>query len=53
MGVADANTRNEAKELDVRIVRNSVIYRLEDELKGAMESVMPMDKVLTREVGLL
>ena len=49
IGVADAGARSLAKELDVRIVRDTVIYRLEDELKSTMENLMPKDKTLTRE----
>ena len=39
-----------AKELDVRIVRDTVIYRLEDELRALIESLLPKERVLTREV---
>jgi translation initiation factor IF-2 len=49
VGVADSVTRATAKELDVKIVRDTVIYRLEDELRAAMESHMPKERSLVRE----
>ena len=49
VGVADSVTRATAKELDVKIVRDTVIYRLEDELLAAMESHMPKERSLVRE----
>ena len=49
VGIADSVTRAMAKEMDVKIVRDTVIYRLEDELRAVMESHMPKERALTRE----
>lgn len=49
IGVADASTRTIAKEQDVRIVRDTVIYRLEDELMASMTALMPKQRLLHPE----
>jgi translation initiation factor IF-2 len=49
VGIADATTRSTAKEADIKIVRDSVIYRLEDELVAKIESLMPKEKVVVHE----
>lgn len=49
IGVADASTRSIAKEQDVRIVRDTVIYRLEDELLASMTALMPRQRLLHSE----
>lgn len=46
----DAETRAFAKENEIKIFRESVIYRLEDALKAEMEKNMPTEKTITREV---
>jgi len=45
VGLADSSTRATANELDVRVVRDNVIYRLEDELIATMEAHMPKEKI--------
>lgn len=50
VNVADAATRATAKELDVKIVRDSVIYRLEDELINLIETCLPKERFLHLEV---
>lgn len=49
VGLADSATRASAKELDVAIIRDTVIYRLEDSLKDAMQAQMPKERSLVRE----
>ena len=49
VGLADSATRASAKELDVTIMRDSVIYRLEDSLRTAMQAQMPKERSLVRE----
>lgn len=41
------------KEYGIQFVRDSVIYRLEDALKAAMESKLTKQRVITREVRYL
>jgi hypothetical protein len=38
------------QELDVRVVRDTIIYRLEDELRSLMENLLPKERVTTKEV---
>eukprot|EP00605_Chrysophyceae_sp_TOSAG23-4_P000975 GSChrysophyteH1.ASY1.ANO1.1075.1 assembled CDS len=45
VGVADSTTRAMAKEHDVSIARDNVIYRLEEKLVNEMQAVMPMERV--------
>lgn len=49
IGLADSSTRSYAKEMDIKIVRDTVIYRLEDSLVSTMESLMPKQRVLVKE----
>jgi len=49
VGLADSATRSSAKEHDVKIVRDTVIYRLEDALRLAMQTQMPKERSLVRE----
>eukprot|EP01041_Mallomonas_annulata_P010399 gene10399-21684_t len=49
IGIVDAGTRSAAKEHDIRIMRDTVIYRLEDELKATMLSMMPRLRILHLE----
>ena len=49
VGLADSATRACAKELDVSIMRDTVIYRLEDSLRSAMQAQMPKERSLVRE----
>ncbi len=44
VGVADSTTRSMAKEADVTITRDNIIYRLEEKLLHEMSSVMPMER---------
>ena len=41
------------KENEIKVFRESVIYRLEDALKAEMEKNMPTEKTVTREVRAL
>eukprot|EP00606_Chrysophyceae_sp_TOSAG23-5_P000800 GSChrysophyteH2.ASY1.ANO1.1606.1 assembled CDS len=43
--VADSTTRSMAKEQDVSIARDNIIYRLEEKLREKMQNCMPMIKV--------
>ena len=49
IGIADNSTRNEAKQNDITIVRNSIIYRLEDALVEKMTSLMPQERILKEQ----
>lgn len=49
IGLADSATRACAKELDVSIIRDTVIYRLEDSLRTAMQAQMPKERTLISE----
>ena len=49
VGLADSATRASAKELDVSIIRDTVIYRLEDSLRESMQAQMPKERSLVRE----
>ena len=43
--VADSTTRSMAKEQDVSIARDNIIYRLEEKLREKMQNCMPLIKV--------
>jgi translation initiation factor IF-2 len=45
VGIADSTTRSMAKEHDVRIARDNIIYRLEEKLKDEMQTRMPLEKI--------
>jgi translation initiation factor IF-2 len=49
INVADGNTKTVAKQLDVKIFRDAVIYRIEDELKSLVESFLPKERIVTKE----
>lgn len=49
VNLADSYTRTMAKEKDIRVFRDTVIYRLEDELKTVMASVLPKIRTLNME----
>ncbi|KAJ1433792.1 hypothetical protein B484DRAFT_301361, partial [Ochromonadaceae sp. CCMP2298] len=49
VGIQDAATRAAAKQLDVPIHRDEVIYRLEDELVRAMLAYLPKERVVKIE----
>lgn len=49
IGIADSTTRSGAKESDIKIARDTVIYRLEDELINKIESLMPKEKIMVQE----
>ena len=49
IGIADSNTRSAANQADIKIVRDTVIYRLEDELINKIESLMPKEKKVIEE----
>ena len=49
IGIADAATRNQAKQNDIKIARDTVIYRLEDALVEKIVSLMPQEKRITEE----
>jgi translation initiation factor IF-2 len=49
VSVADNTTKLKAKQLDVDIVRDDVIYRLEDALKHRIEDLLPQERVETKE----
>lgn len=51
VGVVDGDTRSMAKQLDVNICRDDVIYRLEDELVNTMLSYLPKERELQKEVS--
>ena len=53
VGIADNNTKMTAKQLDVNICKDEVIYRLEDELVKTVEALLPKDRVVTKEVSLM
>ena len=53
VGIVDSETRSMAKVRDVNIVRDDVIYRLEDELVRTMLSHLPKERSLQREVRIL
>eukprot|EP01038_Epipyxis_sp_PR26KG_P013212 gene13212-17709_t len=52
VGIADSSTRSLAKELDVKIFQESIIYRLEDEIIRIMETSMPTERILTKELEI-
>ena len=47
---ADSMTRAMAKENQIKVFQDTVIYRLEDELKSEMERQMPSEKTVVKEV---
>jgi len=49
INVIDADTRQSAKESDIKIFKDTVIYRLEDHLKEQMEFKIPKERVLVKE----
>jgi len=49
VGIADGSTRQLSKLKDVQIIKDSVIYRLEDAVKGLMESSLPKIRTLQSE----
>lgn len=49
VSVADNQTKAKAKQFDVEVVRDDVIYRLEDALKARIEDLLPAERVETRE----
>ena len=49
ISIADSLTRSTAKESDIKIARDTVIYRLEEELIAKIESLMPKEKVTIQE----
>ena len=49
VGIADTSTRNDAKQMDVQILRDSVIYRLEEGLIERMHALMPQERVMREE----
>lgn len=49
VSVADNATKAKAKQLDMDIVRDDVIYRLEDALKTRIEELLPAERIETRE----
>lgn len=51
VGISDSIARAFAKEMDVKIARDSVIYRLEEELVGLIESCMPKERFTHFEVS--
>jgi translation initiation factor IF-2 len=53
VGIADAATRSMAKQRDVTICRDDVIYRLEEELVKTMVSYLPKERTLVKEVNVL
>ena len=50
VSLADSSTRSLAKEADIKISRDTVIYRLEDELRATMLGLMPKIRNLHPEV---
>ena len=50
VGLADASIKNIAKRAGVEIVRDSVIYRLEDDMIAKLEQLIPKQKTLISEV---
>jgi translation initiation factor IF-2 len=44
INIIDADTRLSAKESDIKIFRDTVIYRLEDHLKDEMENKLPKER---------
>jgi len=53
VNILDGQTRSLAKQLDIAVCRDNVIYRLEDELVRVMSEYLPKERVLEQEVVLL
>lgn len=53
VNIVDGQTRSLAKQLDIAVCRDNVIYRLEDELVRVMSEYLPKERVLEQEVVLL
>lgn len=51
VGLLDAHTRMLAKECEVHIETSDIVYRLEEQLIKKMGTMMPIEKVFTREVS--
>ena len=49
VSLTDSVTRELAKQLDIPVFRDTIIYRLEDALCEAMEKLMPKEKVFELE----
>ena len=49
VGIADSSTRSLAKELDVVLSRDNIIYRLEEKLLEEMKNLLPKDKTEVEE----
>lgn len=52
VNIVDGHTRSLAKQLDIAVCRDNVIYRLEDELIRVMSEYLPKERVLEQEVLL-
>lgn len=52
VNIVDGHTRSLAKQLDIAVCRDNVIYRLEDELVRVMSEYLPKERVLEQEVLL-
>ena len=50
VGVCDSNTRALANELDLRVVREGVVFRLEEALAAALQALMPQERVALLQV---
>lgn len=52
IGIADNNTKMTAKQMDVSITRDEVIYRLEEDLVRRIEELMPKQRLVSKEVSV-
>ena len=50
VSLADGSARARAKEMDIPITRDSVIYRIEDQLRKKLSELLPMERGVT-EIG--
>ncbi len=51
VGIADHQTRTAAREQDIKVVTEKVVYRLEEELQRNMELLMPKERIIHVEVS--
>ena len=51
VSISDHQTRTAAREQDIKVVSEKVVYRLEEELQRSMELLMPKERIVHVEVS--
>jgi translation initiation factor IF-2 len=50
VGILDNRAKTTAKQLDIPIYRDNIIYNIEDSMITRLESILPKDQTITKEV---